>query len=358
MGFVSRIILPRAWTSEHVPAAVAMFDRDMQYMAVSRRWVADFGLRDVELHGRSHYDVFPDIPERWRLIHQRALAGEVQSSAEDRWDRGDGTTQWLRWECQPWPADNGSVGGILIFAEDITASKQAEEALRSSEQRKDELLATLAHELRNPLAPIRNGFELLRRGLVGEPRRLEVEAMIERQLGHLIRIIDDLLDAARIGGGVADGSRSTSVDQARGGSSSASGRRILVVDDNADGAETFAMLLELAGHQTRFAGSGPVALELARAFEPEVVFLDIGLPGMDGYEVARRLRAEPTTVGTMLVAVTGWGSEQDERRCLEAGFDAHLVKPVAPAVVAEVLARGRGGDDGGRRDAAAGSRRC
>lgn len=117
---------------EHAPAAIAMFDRQMRYVAVSRRWLADYGL-DATVLGRSHYDVFSDIPERWRTAHQQALAGLVLRAEEDRFERSDGTARWLRWEIRPWRDKVGDVGGIIIFAEDITAGKVAEQALRESE---------------------------------------------------------------------------------------------------------------------------------------------------------------------------------------------------------------------------------
>lgn len=119
----------------------------------------------------------------------------------------------------------------------------------------------------------------------------------------------------------------------------APGRRILVVDDNVDGAETLAMLLSLSGYETRTAFDGPSALSAAAQFQPHVVFLDIGLPGMNGYEVARRLRANSGLEAARLVALTGRGTEEDQRKSREAGFDAHLTKPVEPAAVDEVLAR-------------------
>jgi CheY-like chemotaxis protein len=122
------------------------------------------------------------------------------------------------------------------------------------------------------------------------------------------------------------------------GTAQRSARRVLVVDDNLDAAETLSMLLSIKGHETFTAHSGPEALALAQACRPEVVFLDIGMPGMDGYEVARRLRVDPATAGALLVALTGWGSEEDARRSREAGFDVHLTKPVEPAALAEVLA--------------------
>jgi CheY-like chemotaxis protein len=121
--------------------------------------------------------------------------------------------------------------------------------------------------------------------------------------------------------------------------SSLPSRRVLVVDDNLDAAESLAMLLKVEGHETRTAHDGPSALEAAEAFRPEVVFLDIGLPRMDGYEVARRLRAQPSSAGMVLVALTGYGQEEDRRRTEEAGFDAHLVKPADPEMVQQLLAR-------------------
>jgi PAS domain S-box-containing protein len=113
---------------KHVPAAVAMLDRDMRYLQVSDRWCADFSLDSSQMLGSSHYEIFPDLPERWKEIHRRCLAGETLRAEEDRWDRKSGTN-WSRWEIRPWLNLNGTPGGILIFSEDITHRKQAEEAL-------------------------------------------------------------------------------------------------------------------------------------------------------------------------------------------------------------------------------------
>jgi PAS domain S-box-containing protein len=114
---------------KHAPAAVAMLDRDMRYLQVSDRWCADFALDSSQILGRSHYEIFPDLPERWKETHRRALAGESLRAGEDRWDREDGTTTWSRWEIRPWQNPDGLQGGILIFSEDITYRKHAEEAL-------------------------------------------------------------------------------------------------------------------------------------------------------------------------------------------------------------------------------------
>jgi PAS domain S-box-containing protein len=111
-----------------VPAAVAMLDRDMRYLQVSDRWCTDYLPGTAQIIGRSHYEIFPDMPERWKEVHRRALEGETLRADEDRWD-GQGGPHWARWEVRPWNTAEGTVGGILILAEDITLRKQMEEAL-------------------------------------------------------------------------------------------------------------------------------------------------------------------------------------------------------------------------------------
>jgi len=118
--------------AEHSPAAIAMFDRDMNYLVASRRWLVDFDLGEEPIIGRSHYEIFPEIPERWKNIHRRCLAGAAEHCDEDRFPRADGTTDWIRWDVLPWRRAGGEIGGILIFSEDITARKEAEIALRES----------------------------------------------------------------------------------------------------------------------------------------------------------------------------------------------------------------------------------
>jgi DNA-binding response OmpR family regulator len=114
--------------------------------------------------------------------------------------------------------------------------------------------------------------------------------------------------------------------------------RILVVDDNEDAAESLALLLRLGEHEVRVAYDGQTALATARTFQPEIVLLDLGLPGLSGYEVARRLRHEPDMGEMRIVALTGWGQEEDRRRTRDAGFDHHLVKPVDPDALNRLLA--------------------
>ncbi|HXQ39437.1 MAG TPA: PAS domain S-box protein, partial [Anaerolineales bacterium] len=113
---------------KNVPAAVAMLDRDMRYLQVSDRWCSDYLPGRAQVEGRSHHEMFPDMPERWKEVHHRALQGETLRADEDRWESG-GSTRWARWEVRPWRTADGTVGGILILTEDITRRKLMEEAL-------------------------------------------------------------------------------------------------------------------------------------------------------------------------------------------------------------------------------------
>jgi two-component system, sensor histidine kinase len=366
------------------------------------------------------------------------------------------------------------------------------EALRVADRRKDEFLATLAHELRNPLAPIRNGLEILRIAGNDPQKTALAREMMERQLLQMVRLVDDLLDVSRITTGklavrktiidlhdalrdaveiarpfiesrrhafetilppepipvegdrtrlaqvfsnllnnaakythpggriqlrlgregrdavvrvrdngvglapeslhvifemfnqvdrtlersqaglgvgltlarrlvelhegtieaISDGTGKGSEfvvrlplsyarleeQPAHGGrAAGARARRVLLADDNVDFATSLRELLAAHGHDVRVAHDGAEALKIAEDFVPDVAFVDIGMPKVHGYEVARRIRAEPSTAACILVAVTGWGQENDRRRAREAGFDRHLVKPVDPGEIESIL---------------------
>jgi PAS domain S-box-containing protein len=135
--------------AEHAPAAIAMLDSNMRYVAVSRRWLSDYGLIGRQLVGRSHYDVFPEIPERWKEIHRRCLAGAVERAEEDPFVRADGSTQWIAWEIRPWYGPSDAVGGIIIFSEDITERKGIEEALRRANNELDLSVHALREKTEN-----------------------------------------------------------------------------------------------------------------------------------------------------------------------------------------------------------------
>lgn len=380
-------------------------------------------------------------------------------------------------------AEDGRVEAIAGTTRDVTDAKRVELELRDSDRRKDEFLALLAHELRNPLAPLRNGLELLR-SADNDPDTLhQLQAMMDRQFSHLVRLIDDLLDAARIrqnklalqrsrvsleeviasaletvrpisaargheltvslpetpvfidgdlmrlaqifsnlltnsvkytepggniwltarlcgaevevsvrdtgigidpqafpyifqmfsqaeglvqglgiglalaktlaemhGGtievtseGIGKGSTFTvrlpvldgereetpTVESATVKNQTAScQKRILVVDDNQDSAQSMAMLLEMMGHDVRTAFDGLEAVEKAEQFQPNLILMDIGMPRLDGREATRRIRAQSWGKSMMIIALTGWGQENDRLASRQAGCDGHLVKPV------------------------------
>ena len=409
-----------------------------------------------------------------------------------------GEVKWIRNRAFPVKDDNGRVYRLAGIAEDITEKKGAEEALKDADRRKDEFLATLAHELRNPLAPICNAVELLESARDHPQISQQACSVLKRQLAHLVRLIDDLLEVSRITRGKlqlrkerielaaaihsaveatrplidaagheltvalpsepilldADSTRLSQIfsnllnnaakyaekaghiwltaqangeqvrisvrdtgigiapehlshifemfsqavpalERSQGGlgiglalvrglvdlhggkiearsdgpglgsefivhlplaapllpadaagqfpeteklSRQISKSRILVVDDNADTTATLAMLLERTGHDVHVAHDGLEAVHAVAAFQPHVVLLDIGLPKMNGFEVAQRIRQDLDGRQMTLVAVTGWGQQEDRRRAIEAGFDHHLTKPVEIGRLLQLLA--------------------
>lgn len=440
-----------------------------------------------------HPEDLDRVVECWR----EACTSGGPFEAEIRMRRAsDGAYRWFLSRALAIRGGDGEIARWFGTSTDIDDQKRLEEALREQDRRKDEFLATLAHELRNPLAPIRTGLQVLKLARSEEAAE-KARAMIDRQIDHMVRLVDDLLDVSRLSRGKVDLKRERvdaravldaaievsrplvdagrhslsvslpdepllldadptrmaqvvsnllnnaakytragghielsaeragdqavirvrddgagipadmlshvfdlftqvgrSIDRAQGGlgiglslvkklvemhggtvtaESPGLGRgstftvhvplaaaeerpdpgalepegeavahgsrhRVLVVDDNVDAAESLSLLLEIGGHETAVAHSGPEALDVARRFQPEVVFLDIGLPGMSGYEVAERLREETPSRRAVLVALTGWGSEEDKRRAMAAGFHFHVIKPVSAATVESILA--------------------
>lgn len=203
---------------EFAPASLAMFDKNMCYLVVSRRWRDIFSL-DQDVVGRSHYELFPDIPARWKDAHRRGLSGEVVRNDEDRFDRSDGSFRWVRWEIRPWHLDGGGVGGIVLFTEDITRQKQAEieimelnaELERRVETRTEQLVTankdleafsySVSHDLRAPLRAITGFSRILLEDYATEldPEAVRICRTISASAGKMGALIDDLLAFSRMG---------------------------------------------------------------------------------------------------------------------------------------------------------------
>jgi PAS domain S-box-containing protein len=452
------------------------------------------GYAPDEIIGK-YFGVFypPDAVARGWPEHELAVARQEGRFEDEGWRlRKDGTRFWANVVITAVHDEQGRLRGFTKVTRDMTQRRRIE-SLEAAGRQTNEFLAMLAHELRNPLAPIRNALAVLQMGEAAAGREEWARDVIDRQLAHLTRLVDDLLDISRITSGkialhcesmdlreavtraldaaqpliesrrhslevvlppeplrisadltrlvqvivnllnnaakytpegghirisaAAAGSlalvrvRDTGIGLApdllprvfdlfiqgeraldraegglgigltlverlvklHGGTVSASspgpgqgsefvvrlplarsapatpsgpaaeqraghGRRVLVVDDNADSAESMCLLLELWGHQARVARDADQALALALEMRPDLVLLDIGLPVVNGFEVARRMRARPELARTTLVAMTGYGHEDDRQRSREAGFVAHLVKPVATAELQGVLA--------------------
>ena len=198
---------------DYAPAAIAMLDRNMQYVAVSRRWLADYHLGDQNIVGRSLYEVFTNIPDRWKAIHARALAGHVERCDSDVWRPAGWTEdQHLRWEVRPWYDADNRVGGILMFTEDITELKRIEGSLQAALERaeranrtKSEFLANMSHEIRTPMTAILGYADLLLEETElaqDEARRSDALQTIRRNGEHLLSIINEILDLSKIESGM------------------------------------------------------------------------------------------------------------------------------------------------------------
>lgn len=153
----------------HARSAIAVHDRDLRYLCVSERYLQEYGVHERDVIGKHHYEVFPDLPQKWRDAHQRALAGEVSTGEEDPYVRADGTVDWTRWECRPWYEADGSVGGIVVYTEVITERKRAEEDRRALEAQLQQamkmeaigrLAGGVAHDFNNLLTAISGNLEL------------------------------------------------------------------------------------------------------------------------------------------------------------------------------------------------------
>jgi PAS domain S-box-containing protein len=452
-----------------------------------------FGYPAQEIVGKPITTIVPpELQDQERDLLSRLRRGERVEHFETARVRKDGSRVEISLTVSPIRDSAGAIVGVSKVARDIGERRRVEAALREANRRKDEFLATLAHELRNPLAPIRNAAEIICRVESLPAVAQRACEIITRQMYQLTRLVDDLLEVSRIdagrvrlqkevvslesvlsmaiescqpaldvaghrletalphepvhvegdsirlaqvfanvlgnaikytpngghiqirltqqgeeavvsiidsgigippamleqvfelfaqmdrsyertGGGLGIGlALSRRLVEMHGGTIAARSagadlgsefiirlpaataavlpdeplapvpprgvrKKILIADDNNDAAMSLEILLKLEGHDVRVAGDGPMALELAEGFHPDVAVLDIGMPGLNGYEVARRMRQRPWASSTLMVALTGWGQEADRQKAKEAGFHRHLVKPVDPHTILALL---------------------
>jgi len=194
---------------EHSPAAVAMFDREMRYLIASRGWYEQYEIQGQDIIGRTHYEVFPTVPERWKQLYQRALAGETLSKERDHFEVEDGQTLWVRWELRPWHDHDGRVGGLIMYTEVINHQIQHERHLHEARQAaeaaslaKSEFLANMSHEVRTPMTAILGFTEALDEGMIDDREQVrQAFTTIQSNARHLMTVIDDILDTSKIEAG-------------------------------------------------------------------------------------------------------------------------------------------------------------
>lgn len=190
----------------YTPAAIAMFDAEMRYMAVSQGWLEQYGLHNVELIGKTHYEVFPDIPNHWKILHQRTLAGESLSNPCDRFEREDGSTSYIAWQLEPWFETSGLVGGLVMFTQVITQQVESELHLKdarikadAANRAKSEFLTNVSHEIRTPLNAILGFIELLGTDELEDLAfKREATEAVRRNGDKLLHLMHQILDLSQI----------------------------------------------------------------------------------------------------------------------------------------------------------------
>jgi PAS domain S-box-containing protein len=185
---------------ELAPVAMAMFDTEMRYLAHSNKWLVDYSLEGRSIIGRSHYEVFSDVPQSWKDSHRRALQGEIISNPEDCWVREDGSQTYLRWAIHPWYEANGAVGGIVMVTDAIDELVEARETALEAARLKSQFLANMSHEIRTPMNGVLGMTELLLKTKL-DPQQLDFVETIKTSGDNLLTIINDILDFSKLEAG-------------------------------------------------------------------------------------------------------------------------------------------------------------
>ena len=183
-----------------VPVAMAMFDTEMRYLANSHKWLTQFNFEWQSLTNLSHYELFPDTPNRWKVMYQEVLRGEVVSVSEDAWERADGSVIYLRWAAHPWYNPDGKVGGIVMVADKINELVEARETALEASRVKSQFLANMSHEIRTPMNGVLAMAQLLLRAPLEQKQR-DCAQTIYRSAEHLLNVINDILDFSKIEAG-------------------------------------------------------------------------------------------------------------------------------------------------------------
>ncbi|UNU26470.1 response regulator [Microcoleus vaginatus] len=183
-----------------VPVAMAMFDTQMRYMANSKKWVSQFNLDLPSLNNLSHYELFPDTPNRWKAMYQEVLQGKVVSVSEDAWERADGSVLYLRWAAHPWYDPDEQVGGIVMVADKINELVEGRETALEASRVKSQFLANMSHEIRTPMNGVLAMAQLLLRAPL-ESKQRDCAQTIYRSAEHLLNVINDILDFSKIEAG-------------------------------------------------------------------------------------------------------------------------------------------------------------